>query len=290
MYGRAGTTTFCDFVAATGQELTTAYGHFAWPPTLLGTEPHGPPASSPAKTTSNASRCRDQSRSATVVASRVLTCSHTQVLPRPEKDNPFYADVGDDPFAVWHVAGGDLENARVVTGPARSLDRSTRPTATAGLPRRHRLGVVADYVPFYFAPRSPMMYVIERGGVPTYNGGCDQLVYLTTTVERLLEVGIRPIFTDRNATIAYASFTDDVTALDSSIDWTLMDARDWYDTLAAPDRKERRMAECLIHQRVPWEAFHAVCARRAACARRATEILSTAGVAATVTVRPAWYY
>ncbi|WP_161983184.1 DUF4433 domain-containing protein, partial [Candidatus Frankia alpina] len=41
-------------------------------------------------------------------------------------------------------------------------------------------GVVADYVPFYFAPCSPMMYVIHQGGVPTYDGGCDDLVYLVT--------------------------------------------------------------------------------------------------------------
>ena len=34
-------------------------------------------------------------------------------------------------------------------------------------------GVVADYVPFYFAPRSPMMYSIHRGNVPTYQDGCD---------------------------------------------------------------------------------------------------------------------
>lgn len=162
--------------------------------------------------------------------------------------------------------------------------------------RRSRLvplppgGVVADYVPFYFAPRSPMMYVIERGGVPTYTSGCDQIIYLTTTVERLLDRGIRPIFTDRNATIAYAAFSDAVADLDSTIDWALMKATYWHDTPTEPDRKERRMAECLIHQRVPWEAFLEVSARRTACARRATEILSTAGVAATVTVRPAWYY
>jgi len=29
-------------------------------------------------------------------------------------------------------------------------------------------GVVADYVPFYFAPRSPMMFAISHGRVPHY--------------------------------------------------------------------------------------------------------------------------
>lgn len=50
-------------------------------------------------------------------------------------------------------------------------------------------GVVADYVPFYFGYRSPMMFKIDRGGVPTYSGDCDDLVYLVTTVERLARLG-----------------------------------------------------------------------------------------------------
>jgi len=151
-------------------------------------------------------------------------------------------------------------------------------------------GVVADYVPFYFAPRSPMMYVIDRGGVPNYDGGCDELVYLTTTVERLLELGLRPIFTDRNAAVAYARFTDDVTHLEALVDWALMEAMWWYDTPAEPDRKERRMAECLVHRRVPWEAFQEVSAQNQQCARKAWGILSTAGVTTAVSVRPAWYF
>lgn len=32
-------------------------------------------------------------------------------------------------------------------------------------------GVLHDYVPFYFAPRSPMLCTIHRGGVPGYEVG-----------------------------------------------------------------------------------------------------------------------
>ena len=46
-------------------------------------------------------------------------------------------------------------------------------------------GVVADYVPFYSAPRSPMMFAIHCGNVPTYTAGCDRLIYLVTSLERL---------------------------------------------------------------------------------------------------------
>src|SRR5690606_28302780 len=42
-------------------------------------------------------------------------------------------------------------------------------------------GTLADYVPFYFAPRSPMLYTIDRGNVEGYAGGQKSIVYLVTT-------------------------------------------------------------------------------------------------------------
>lgn len=151
-------------------------------------------------------------------------------------------------------------------------------------------GVVADYAPFYFAPRSPMMYVIHRGGVATYTAGCDNLVYLVTDVDSLSRLDAAMIFTDRNAVLGIAEFTTDVGRLDTLVDWQLMHATMWNNTDAHPDRKERRMAECLVHQRAPWQAFTEVVTKTTVCAQQAQTIVAAAGRNVPVVVRPGWYF
>jgi hypothetical protein len=151
-------------------------------------------------------------------------------------------------------------------------------------------GAVGDYAPFYFAPRSPMMYVIHRGGVPTYDGGCDDLVYLVTTVERLSELGMMLVFTDRNAALKVADFTEVLTQLDQFLDWALMREDRWSNTPEEPDRKERRMAECLAFECVPWEAFTSVVVKTEEYAQRANKIIADLGHSTPVDVRPDWYF
>jgi ssDNA thymidine ADP-ribosyltransferase, DarT len=148
-------------------------------------------------------------------------------------------------------------------------------------------GCVADYVPFYFAPRSPMMYAIEKGKVPTYDGGCDDLVYLMSDVQRLRAEGLLVLATDRNAVLGHAEFTEDDARLTDIVDWDLMQAAFWATT---PDGRERRMAECLVHEAVPRAAFTEVACKNDACAARARSALATVGSRTTVAVRPDWYF
>lgn len=151
-------------------------------------------------------------------------------------------------------------------------------------------GFVSDYVPFYFAPRSPMMYSIHRNNVPTYDGGCAELVYLVSTVESLTAAGCRLVFSDRNAVKNYAAFAGLGPVLDDLIDWPLMRAQYWNDTPQFPDRMERRMAECLAHESVPWVAVEQVSAFSAHVAERVTTLLADRGLATPVSVRPDWYF
>lgn len=132
-------------------------------------------------------------------------------------------------------------------------------------------GVVADYVPFYFAPRSPMMYAIHMSNVPTYRDGCDEIVYLCSTLGRLRAVGSTLLLTDRNAALAHASLAFDAEDLD--IDWPLMGERSWKNTPEYPDRREKRMAECLAHEFVAPQAIAAVAVKSQAIADEVSRLV-----------------
>ena len=151
-------------------------------------------------------------------------------------------------------------------------------------------GCVADYVPFYFAARSPMLYIISKGDVPTYSGGQDEIVYLVTSVERVVEEHLRFVFTDRNAALGFARYGDDLKDLDDYLDWELMEALMWHATAEEPDRMERRMAEFLVHDHMPWAALVGVAARTDEVCRQAEHALSSVGREIRVRPRPEWYF
>lgn len=151
-------------------------------------------------------------------------------------------------------------------------------------------GVVADYVPFYFAPRSPMLFVINNGRVPQYQEGQEPLVYLVTDVDRLVAQRRQIVFTDGNAASALTGFFEDPADLAEEIDWDLMQARYWNNTLTQPDRMRRRMAEALVHNHVPWPAFTQCATIDEAMARRVRRVLQRCGTSLPVSVQRAWYY
>lgn len=112
-------------------------------------------------------------------------------------------------------------------------------------------GVVADYVPFYFAPRSPMLYSIYKGNVPGCAYTQSEVVYLVAEAEEVFQT-CRCCFSDRNAVLLHAQFYSDIGALPDAVDWPLMEAIYWRDTPDDTQRRERRMAEFLVHRFMPW--------------------------------------
>jgi hypothetical protein len=112
-------------------------------------------------------------------------------------------------------------------------------------------GKVCDYVPFYYAPRSPMLYSIICGNVPDVDPDQRRLVDVLSSTEAAYEAGLACVFTDGNAATAFTEFHDDPAKLDHVVDWPLMRARYWFNTPDDPDRRRRRMAEFLVHRSLP---------------------------------------
>ncbi|MFD7893490.1 DUF4433 domain-containing protein [Streptomyces sp. NPDC059568] len=151
-------------------------------------------------------------------------------------------------------------------------------------------GVVADYVPFYFAPRSPMLYKISKGSVPTYADGQDPLIYLVTTPRRLAAAGCDSVFSDGNCAADITAIEGDLTLLGSHVDWPVMRLERWNNTSEDPDRMRRRMAEFLVYERVPVTAVIHLAVRRQSRADAVRQLLSSHGCTLDVVVRPTWYY
>lgn len=115
-------------------------------------------------------------------------------------------------------------------------------------------GTLHDYIPFYFWYKSPMLYVISKGNdpevIPTPQA---DIVYIVSSIEALQVSGSRFVFTDRHAKLEYANFYSDPQDL-AQLNWDSIRTDDWGRQFG-PERREMKMAECLVHNHLPREAI-----------------------------------
>ena len=143
---------------------------------------------------------------------------------------------------------------------------------------------VGACVPFYFCPRSVMLYVIKKANHPqlSYRGGQGPIVHLEadlqSTVDWADEHDLRWAFTLSNAGARYFKDRSDLKQLDE-IDWDAVEAVDWQHC------KEGKQAEFLIEQRFPWELVSRIGVQSLGLCQQVVAYLETAAHRPPVEIR-----
>ncbi|MFD2764264.1 type II toxin-antitoxin system toxin DNA ADP-ribosyl transferase DarT [Micromonospora eburnea] len=208
----------------------------------------------------------------------ILHFTHIDNLPGILKADRLFSDSSVGPQLATNVGAVEIKARR----------RERRVPCPPG-------GFVADYVPFYFAPRSPMMYRImcdHRDGKPgRYPGGEDPLVYLVSSVERVHAAGLRWVASDGNCAVGLTTFSTELDELSALVDWPLLRAEVWKDIPDDMDRVRRRAAEFLVHREFPLDLLLGYVVRTTERQEQVRRVFRDAGMIEPYgRVRPGWYY
>ncbi|MBC3807038.1 DUF4433 domain-containing protein [Undibacterium seohonense] len=148
---------------------------------------------------------------------------------------------------------------------------------------------VGACVPFYFCPRSVMLYLIHRRNEElAYQGGQASIIHLQADLGAVVAwANAQPsrwAFTLSNAGSYFFEDRNDLTHL-GEINWTAVQANNWSGAL-----KEGKQAEFLLEQHFPWHLIERIGVQSATVYRQVVNALPTHGHRPLVDVRPEWYY
>ena len=148
---------------------------------------------------------------------------------------------------------------------------------------------VGDCVPFYFCPRSVMLYLIYQGNHPElgYRGGQGPIVHFEADLHAVVAwadaQARRWAFTLSNAGARYFEDRSNLGQL-GEIDWDAVRATDWRQC------KDGKQAEFLLELSFPWHLLERIGVQSRATYTAAVNALPAQGHRPPVEIRPEWYY
>ena len=148
---------------------------------------------------------------------------------------------------------------------------------------------VGQCVPFYFCPRSVMLFVIymKNHSELVYRVGQGPIVHLEAdlrdTVAWADQNRVRWAFTLSNAGSFYFEDRCDLAQL-NEIDWDAVKAGNWN------NRMEDKQAEFLVEHEFPWNLFQRIDVHSQKTYGRVQRAMQAVAHRPTVEIKPDWYY
>lgn len=142
---------------------------------------------------------------------------------------------------------------------------------------------VGEFVPFYFCPRSPMLFTINRGNTGRPIGCQNSIVHLVSTLAVGLGQNKSWAISDGNAGAFHTSFSSDLAAL-SGLDWAAIRATQWQ------GRTHQKAAEFLVADFFDWSGFDTVACYNDETVQKVHDIIKNHPIRPAIAVQPNWYY
>jgi hypothetical protein len=147
---------------------------------------------------------------------------------------------------------------------------------------------VGQCAPFYFCPRSVMLFLIhKRNPELAYKGGQGPIVHLEAdlydAVAWAKANNRRWAFTLSNAGSYYFEDRANLAQL-AQIDWDAVAATQWSSC------RERKQAEFLVERSFPWQLIERIGVGSGAMHAQVAHALPTGGHRPSVSILPGWYY
>jgi len=206
---------------------------------------------------------------------------------------------------IYHITHVDnfarILSSRVLWSDAKRLELGLN-SEIVGMPtiKRRRLDLnvdchpgtkVGQYVPFYFCPRSIMLYILHQGNHQDigYRGGQQPIIHLQSDLKAVVHWAAANhvcwAFSDRNAGAVIAQFFNSLDDLDK-INWSAVAERDF----RSMSVKEGKQAEFLFYESFPWELVEKIGVLDRGMVQQLQNALFDTTHKPLVSIETNWYY
>lgn len=142
---------------------------------------------------------------------------------------------------------------------------------------------VGEFVPFYFCPRSPMLFTVNKGNTGKPVGAQATIVHLVSTMDVAIKQGRDWAFSDVSAATGYPNFFNDPNQLDK-LSWDAIRALDW------AGQATKKQAEFLVADHFDWTGVIGVGCMTPSVKQQVDEIIQPFSHRPVVKTKPDWYY
>ncbi|GAB6161933.1 DUF4433 domain-containing protein [Desulfothermus naphthae] len=148
---------------------------------------------------------------------------------------------------------------------------------------------VGQCVPFYFCPRSVMLYIIYKGNHPEINSYCNQeeIIHLQAdffkVVNYLNSKKRKWVFTFSNAGSYHFEDTNQLDKL-KDLNWDAINAKVWTKV------REEKQAEFLCEEKFEWQLIEKIGVKSLKIANKVSNILQHSKHKPPIVIKEDWYY